>query len=152
MRAIVMAACMAVLAIACQWNRVVYYHYEPVSDGWLDGDTMNFNLPVLEQAAHYQVSLEWRYTEAYPYRSLKLLVKNNLDDSLQWVSDTVTCFLRNENGIACGEGISAMYQLSVPLGEYASDGSQCASVHITHCMDTYSIEGLCDIGIKIERR
>ena len=53
---------------------VVYHHYIGLNDnGWKQGDSIVFNLPLFETPADLELNLSVRYTNLYPYQNLQIV-------------------------------------------------------------------------------
>lgn len=147
----VVASMVLVAAASCHWGDTCYHRYAPVGDGWGRTDTLCFDLPALEAGEGYRLYVDVRYTEAYPYYDLWLLVHHNMADSLNIQTDTLRCRLHEEGGTPSGRGITGLYEVEIPSVQTVSDGSKAAAVKLTHCMAGGSVDGITDVGIRIGR-
>lgn len=140
--------CLAVFA-ACEWGITRYHTSYSLSGEWKRGDSLLYSIPSLEKGEEYHLDVDIRYTSAYPYSNLWLVLTHNLADSTRFVTDTLECKLSDERGHPYGKGVATLYQLRIPYENVRSDGSDCAVMRLTHCMNGEPLQGLTDIGIRV---
>lgn len=140
-----------VVATSCHWGGTVYHQFRAVPEGWSQTDTLLFALPPLSDGADKgRMFVDVRYTEKFPYRDLWLLVRHNMAGSVHWQTDTLCCPLFDKEGHPLGDGLLELFQTEVPYATVVPPDSGHACVQIVHCMADDSLEGVSDVGIRIE--
>ncbi len=146
-----LAAC---LVAACGNKNTVYHSYQSLpSAGWEKSDTLSFLIPVADSVPTIlKLFAEVRNRTDYPYRDLHLVLSQNIQDSTVWHTDTIAICLTDSTGRWTGKGWESVYQSErfvraiQPLypGKY--------TVKVASGMKDGKLQGINDIGIRIERR
>lgn len=145
----VVAGIALVVIASCHWGDVEFHQFRPVAPEWGRRDTLEFGLPLLEAGNRWSFGVDVRYTDAYPYRDLWLLVRHNVADSFIWQSDTLRCTLYDTEGCPLGKGLTGLYSIEVPLAVLSSDGGHQPRVQILHRMADSVLVGIQDVGLKV---
>lgn len=160
---------------ACHTD-TVYHVYYPVSEnGWSKQDTLTYTLPDSLKAGCYQLEVNVRHTEAYPYRDIWLELaferrkpqqffsasveqEDSLDnnkpdipiDSMVWVRDTFHLYLADEQGRWLKGGtIGSLYQFSASARPFCLSDADGKTFRIVHIMKDNPLQGIHDIGIRL---
>lgn len=160
---------------ACHTD-TVYHVYHPVSEnGWSKQDTLTYTLPDSLETGYYQLEVDIRHTEAYPYRDIWLelaferrksqstfTVPSKLEDSLDinepyiptdsmvWVRDTLHLYLTDEQGRWLKGGtIGSLYQFSAPARPFCLNDKDGKNFRIIHIMKDNPLHGIHDIGLRL---
>lgn len=160
---------------ACHTD-TVYHVYHPVSvNGWSKQDTLIYTLPDSLKEGCYQLEMNVRHTEAYPYRdiwiemaveqekpqqthtkqteaedSLEINVFEASTDSMTWVRDTLHFYLADNKGRWIKGGtIGSLYQFSAPAQSFCLNGKNGKTLRIIHIMKDNPLPGIHDIGIRL---
>ena len=132
-------------------GQIVYYSFQPVSEtGWSKVDTLSFSLPIDSTFSAIYITPEIRYTSQYPYQNISLAVEHIVEDSIVLRVDTVNYELRNDLGQHANYNWSCLFVSSSSLPQLLN--TQHLGTHlvkVAHIMQTDSIKGISDIGIKV---
>lgn len=90
------------LFASCSRPAYVDQHDLPVT-GWHQDSALTFTVPVTDSAATYDVLLQLRTDNRYPYQNLWLFVSEQRDSTLL-VCDTIECMLADDRGRWLGKG------------------------------------------------
>lgn len=138
-------------AAACNEN-TVYHSYQSIpSEGWKKSDTLFFNLTVTDTLQPLRLSAEIRNKSNYAYRNLYLSVSHNLKDSTVWKTDTLQLILADKEGKWKGTGWGSLFQSTVSISSVTVQHPGRYTFKVAHEMQDELLEGINDIGIKIER-
>ena len=139
----------AVFLLSACMHTTVYHSYVPVSsDGWNKADTFLYNLPKTSSADAYTIDVGVRTTDRYKYRSLWLVVEQDLLKKGQFKRDTLNCPISNEDGVMLGKGFCA-YQQEIPLRSISTGPGGGHTVKIFHIMRSETLYGIWDVGINV---
>lgn len=160
---------------ACHTD-TVYHVYRPVSEnGWSKQDTLTYTLPDSLKDGCYQLEVNIRHTEAYPYRDIWLELaferrkpqqtspaqsepEDSLDnsepdipiDSMIQIRDTLHFYLADKQGRWLKGGtIGSQYQFSAPTRHFCLNDKDGKTFRIIHIMKDNPLHGIHDIGIRL---
>lgn len=164
---------------ACHTD-TVYHVYRPVpEEGWSKQDTLVYTLPDSLKPGCYQLEMDVRHTDNYPYRDIWLemaferrtpqaniptlqeedslnIPEQELDvpaDSMTWVRDTVHLYLADRQGRWLNGGtIGSLYQFYAPVGNFCLTNKDGKKFRIVHIMKDNPLKGIHDIGIRIYQK
>lgn len=141
----ILSALIILLFIACQ-SRTVYdqYRHTPVQ-GWEKNDTLAFNIARLKQGGDYAATVGVRINNKFPFKSLTLIVEQNVLPGGEVVMDTLRCDLISEKGKSLGQGVGS-YQYTFPLRRLRLSEGDSLHVVIRHDMMREIMPGVSDIG------
>jgi gliding motility-associated lipoprotein GldH len=95
----------ALISLAsCDKNRV-FDDYKTVGSSWNKNDIVSFDLPKLETNKHYNMFVNIRNNDSYPFNNIFLLVSLENPEGLTKV-DTLEYAMANPDGTLLGEGFS----------------------------------------------
>jgi gliding motility-associated lipoprotein GldH len=95
---------MLMLVVSCDEKRV-FDEYKSVGSSWKKNDIVSFDIPKLESTKHYNLFLNIRNNNDYPFNNLFLKVSLENPDGLVKV-DTLEYQMANPDGSLLGEGFS----------------------------------------------
>lgn len=130
-------------------EKVTYYHFNHTAvSGWEKNDTLIYDIPPLSEPGTYREYISLRIGEAYPFKSVFLIIEQKIFPGKRMICDTISYNLVNEKGERNGYGISH-YQYNYLLRE--KDFRRGDSLHITirHDMKREILPGISDIGFKL---
>lgn len=142
-----------ILLAACQSN-TVYHSYEPIPlTGWAKSDTLVYTLPASIPAGNYEVEIGIRYQEAYLYRDIWLGISHNMQDTLNYATDTLQLFLADEVGNKTGNGPGGLYQCDLTYKEIFSISQEgnARTFRLVQIMTDNPLKGVRDIGIRLRK-
>ncbi len=141
-----------VLALAACTNRPIVSEQQRLSVyGWDKNTPMEFVVDITDTVAPCDVLITLRNNESYPNQNLWLFIEQIAPDSTH-SCDTVQCFLVDNQGHWIGSGIGDLHYIEVyykQRARFAQRGTY--RYNIRHGMRYDQLEGLNDIGIKIQR-
>lgn len=140
------------LAISFLWackQHIVFFTFVPVeSYGWGRTDTLRLTTKKLDEGA-YKLSCLVRHTERYPNQELWLVLETRLTPD-QRHRDTLYLPVADEKGEWLSSG-TVYRELEVKATEISiPEGGQKIDLLIYHLMPEQYVEGLYDVGVKIE--
>ena len=141
----------ASLCMACD-EQTVYHTFQSLpTEGWQRKDTLFFNVMVPDSATLYNVSVEVRNRNNYPYQNLPLLIYYDSPEALNIKKDTLELKLADSAGIWLGDGWGGLYQSTLSAGLIRIGKAGEYRFKITHLLPDEVLPGINDIGIKLKR-
>ena len=141
---------------SCDGNRV-YDSYQTVSKSWEKNEIVEFELPQLDSVAPYNLYINVRHTNDYPYSNLFLIGSIKFPNG-KIITDTLEYEMAKPDGEWLGTGFSDIKENKLWYKEnvrFVEDGTY--KVTIQHAMrkngevsGVNSLEGITDIGFRIE--
>jgi gliding motility-associated lipoprotein GldH len=121
------------------------------SEVWSSTDTTNFNFEIANDSLRYNCFVDVRHTGDYPFSNLYLFLDLTYPNGKHRM-DTLHCTLADERGRWYGSGLGDIVDHRI---EYKSDiqfpVSGEYSLSITHGMRLDPLDGVTDMGFRIER-
>ncbi len=140
---------------ACD-ESVLYHTYRSVDPhGWRNTDTLDFEVPCIQEDTPCQLALALRYNERFPYESLWMAVECLITDTLPLsppmvIRDTVECELLNPQTLRTEAGIH-LYQYCTPFDTLSLKDGQTIRIRCGHLMRRENIPGISDVGMLIKK-
>ncbi|MCL1937569.1 MAG: gliding motility lipoprotein GldH [Candidatus Azobacteroides sp.] len=139
------------LLSACRQNEM-YFEFRSLANAeWDKREVLRFEVPVNETASTYDVLLEVRNNNDYPFRNLWLFVDYQTPDG-KVRSDTIDVELADAYGKWYGKGIH-LYTYTFPYEwnvQYPDTGIYIYAVR--HGMRVNPLKGISDIGLRISKK
>lgn len=141
------------LLAACSFNHnTVYYSYlHTPGKGWARKDTLVFPVTVRDSLKPYKVRVEIRNQAFYPYEDLYLFISHNTEDSAIFITDTIRYMLADKSGKWVGTGLGTLFQNSFPYYRFIPLHPGKYTFKVTHGMKDEALQGITDIGLKVDR-
>lgn len=138
--------------ISCSSSDLVFTDSHAISDKvWSLKDIAEFEVQVNDTLSANNITIMLRTGSAYPFRNIFLFVTaTNPGGSA--VTDTLQYFLANEKGKWYGKGFGDIHALNLPYKSnvyFPSTGIY--KFRIRHGMRAEDLEGVYDIGLRIEK-
>lgn len=132
-------------------NKAVYDQYQAIENiSWEKDKEYFFTFQVEETAVPYDITLEIRNNNLYPYRNLWLFY-NEEQPIGPLIRDTMECLLADEYGKWYGNGIS-LYQSGFPIRTgYLFPHKGQYTFSFRQGMRNDSLRGIQEIGLRVER-
>ena len=138
-----------ILFFSCT-DAVYYEKYQTIDNPWNKNKEYFFTCEIDDQAASYDVSLQIRNNNLYPYQNLWLFCTIETPES-PILSDTIECLLADDYGKWLGTGIS-IYHLNIPIRTgYTFPQKGLYTFAIRQGMRDEQLKGIVQIGVRIER-
>ena len=143
----------ACLLTACN-EHTVYHSYQSLPDnGWGKSDTLSFQCPVTDSIpGTLRLFAEVRNSIEYPYHDLHLFISQNLQDSTVWRTDTIAFCLADSTGRWTGHGWGSIYQSETFITSVRPLHPANYTIKIMSGMKDEKLQGLSDVGIRIEKQ
>jgi len=142
---------MIVLLPSCG-SRDVFNQYVTFPDNnWHFDSVSRFDVNVKDTSLNYNVFVNIRHTEAYPYLNLWLFLEKTHTNG-QKERDTIGVEVADIYGKWMGSGSTSLIQLAVPLHQnikFTEPGEY--SFVLRHGMRDTLLTGIKNIGIRIEK-
>lgn len=136
---------------ACD-EQTVYHSFQSLpTEGWQRNDTLFFNVSVADSATLYNVSVEVRNRNNYPYQNLPLLIYYDSPETQNIKRDTLELRLADNAGIWLGDGWGGLYQSTLPAGFIRIGKAGDYRFKIIHLLPDEVLPGINDVGIKLKR-
>jgi|LGOV01.1.fsa_nt_gb gliding motility-associated lipoprotein GldH len=137
--------------VSCDENSI-YDEYVNLPDAvWDEDNIVDFNFTLDDSISKNQVYIKIRNTVDYPYSNLYLFTKVNFPDGKVLI-DTLEYEMTDAEGLWLGDGVSGLKSnllyfkkdvIFYKKGDY--------NISIQHGMRTDNLEGIQDVGLRIER-
>ncbi|HLV63154.1 gliding motility lipoprotein GldH [Galbibacter sp.] len=147
-----------ILLSSCNNANMVYGDYKELSDGWDKGQSVVFEFPAPDSTQTYDVFINLRNNEDYPFSNLFLIVNMNFPNG-KVVADTLQYEMAKASGEWLGQGFSSLKENKLFYKEhivFPELGSY--QIAIQHAMrkngdveGVTTLEGITDVGIRIEK-
>ena len=137
------------ICISC--TRTAYYEkYQTIEPQWDKNKEYFFIYEITDNSVSYNLSLEIRNNNLYPYQNLWLFCAEEHPEGLV-LRDTIECMLADNFGKWIGPGIS-IYHLSIPVRtNYNFPHTGQYTFYIRHGMRDDRLKGIEQIGLRIEK-
>jgi len=143
----------ACLLTACN-EHTVYHSYQSLPNkGWGKSDTLSFQIPITDSVpTTLRLFAEVRNSIEYPYHNLHLFISQNLQDSTVWRTDTIAFCLADSTGRWTGHGWGSIYQSETFITSVRPLHPTNYTIKIMSGMKDEKLQGLSDVGIRIEKQ
>ena len=148
---IISAIIVLCLFSSCGKN-TVFCEYKPVHNKiWNKQDIRSFSFGIEDNSIAYDISLQLRNNDMYPYQNLWLLCEELQISSTYIKNDTIEFMLADSFGKWNGSGIT-LFQNNIPLrNKYHFPDTGKYIINIRHGMRDDNLKGIEDIGLLIEK-
>jgi gliding motility-associated lipoprotein GldH len=144
------------LLVSCDKKRV-FDEYKTVGNGWNKDSIVSFNLPELDTKINYNLFVNIRNNNKYPYNNLFLIV--TLDQpNRQSKVDTLEYQMADEEGNLLGEGFTDVKTSKLFFKENFKFIAGKNTIHIKQAIrhtgkinGVDNLEGITDVGFRIEK-
>ncbi|MDR1623736.1 MAG: gliding motility lipoprotein GldH [Tannerellaceae bacterium] len=136
---------------SCGRNQVVYNQYLAIDhSAWEKGKEYYFTFQIDDPAVPYNITLEIRNNNLYPYQNLWLLLQEESPVG-PMARDTMECVLADDFGKWLGSGIS-LFQTSFPIKtNYLFTNTGRHTFSFRQGMRNDTLKGIQEIGLRIEK-
>jgi gliding motility-associated lipoprotein GldH len=147
---------MLLLVISCDEKRV-FDQYKSVGNAWHKDSVVTFDLPKLDAKKSYNLYVNVRDNDDYPFKNLFLIV--SLEQPNRQVKvDTLEYLMTNADGTLLGEGFSDIKENKLFYKEKQNFTQKgIYKIHIRHATrqtgkieGVTSLAGISDVGFRIE--
>ena len=140
----------AIFFLASCDKNTVYSEFQPIQDKlWDKNNEYIFNFEIKDISIPYDVSLQLRNNDLYPYQNIWILFDESQPTGTNTI-DTIEYMLADDFGKWKGNGIS-LFQNRIPIkNRYIFPDTGKYSINIRHGMRDEKLKGIEDIGLHIE--
>ncbi len=133
-------------------NTTLLHQYQPVpQEGWSSQSRPSFVIDSVETAGDYTLSVELRTTTMVPFQTIYVAVEQQLENPEAAYTDTVAVTLTDTRGNLNGEGVN-LYSVEAAVGHsFHYSRGQTVNITLRHLMRQEQIEGIKDVGIRLQR-
>lgn len=150
-RVFIAAACLAAL-FACGQQTIFQESRSPDPGGWPADEVLKFQTHIADSLSLHELFLIVRNNTDYAYSNLFLFLDIHMPDGTS-LRDTIECFLADRSGQWTGKGFGSVRSnqflfrddVWFPLAGTYTFGLQ-------HGMREEKLEGITDIGIRIDKK
>mgnify|MGYP003635102280 FL=1 len=146
----------ATTLFSCDKTRV-FDDYKSVGDAWHKDSVVSFDLPDLDSTKRYDLFINIRDNNNYPYNNLFLIVSLEMPNGYTKV-DTLEYQMADADGMLLGDGFSDIkesklfYKENVRFrGKYKMNIKQAVREN-GKVPGVTSLEGITDVGLRIEKK
>jgi len=146
----------AILLFSCDKKRV-FDEYKSVGSAWHKDSIITFDLPVLDSTKRYDLFLNLRDNNNYPFNNLFLIVAIEMPNGFTKV-DTLEYQMANPDGTLLGNGFTDIKESKLYLKEGVKFRGKY-KVHIKQAVresgkipGVQELEGITDVGFRIEQK
>ena len=144
---IIIASC---LFLSCS-KKTVYNKFQPIKNKvWDKQDEYFFTFEITDISVYYNISLQLRNNDMYPYQNLWVLSEEKLPDNTS-VRDTLEFMLADDFGKWKGNGITLFQNQMTLRDNYQFPDTGKYTISIRHGMRDNDLKGIADIGLLIEK-
>ena len=141
----------AVFFTACTGDS--FYRRVRTVDGdcWLMGEVYSFEVPAADTAALYDVYVDLRTSDGYPWRNIFVIGEIGDSASTFFSRDTLRCVLFDSLGRATGHGLSNVKENGILWKKgfrFPAKGRYVFS--LCHGMRNVELPGVSSVGIRIQ--
>lgn len=146
----------ALLLFSCDEKRV-FDQYKSVGNSWNKDSILSFSLPQLEKTKKYDMFINIRNNNDYPFNNLFLIVSLEQPNKKTMV-DTLEYLMANPDGSLLGNGFSDIKENKLYYKEKAVFSQKgIYKVRIQHAVrqtgkieGVKDLEGITEVGFRIE--
>jgi gliding motility-associated lipoprotein GldH len=149
-------SCLILSLVSCDKKRV-FDEYKSVGKGWNKDSIVNFELPKLDVSKSYNLYLNIRDNNDYPFNNLFLIVSMEQPDKVTKV-DTLEYQMANPDGTLLGDGFTDVKESKLVYKERMKFKPGVYKVHIKQALrktgkvaGVEKLDGITDVGFRIEK-
>jgi gliding motility-associated lipoprotein GldH len=145
-----------IVLISCDKKRV-FDEYKTVGNGWNKDSIVSFDLPAVDTKKQYNLFINIRDNNDYPFNNLFLIVNMEQPDK-RTIVDTLEYQMANPDGSLLGEGFTDVKDNKLIYKERMKFNSGTYKIHIKQAVrqtgkvsGVVKLEGITDVGFRIEK-
>jgi gliding motility-associated lipoprotein GldH len=143
---------MAIAISSCQSPVVFQQHQSLPASQWEQDNSLIFQAVINDTTSLHELYLDVRNTINYPYRNLFIFLDIEFPEGIV-VRDTIECILADRRGQWTGSGFGTIRSNRFLFRDqvwFPQQGTYIFTLH--QAMRDQVLEGIADIGIRIERK
>ena len=137
--------------VSCSHNEYFFEYHSFSNAEWNRDDTVVFNVNINDNSQPYNVLIELRNNNSYPFSNIWLFINYKMPDGSNR-TDTIGAEVADVYGKWYGKGLS-LYNLSIPYETsifYPDTGTFTYS--FSQGMRENPLKGISDIGLKVSKK
>jgi gliding motility-associated lipoprotein GldH len=145
-----------IVLVSCDKKRV-FDEYKSVGNAWNKDSIVSFDLPALDVKKQYNLFLNIRDNNDYPFNNLFLIVSMEQPNKKTLV-DTLEYQMANPDGSLLGEGFTDVKDSKLVYKERMKFTTGAYKVHIKQAVrqtgkvsGVKELKGITDVGFRIEK-
>ena len=142
--------------VSCDKKRV-FDEYKSVGKSWDKDSIVSFDIPPMDTKKQYNLFLNIRDNNDYPYNNLFLIVAMEQPDKKTLV-DTLEYQMANPDGSLLGEGFTDVKESKLVYKERMKFKKGNYKIHIRHAVrqtgkvvGVAKLDGITEVGFRIEK-
>lgn len=142
--------------VSCDKKRV-FDEYKSVGKSWDKDSIVSFDIPSMDTKKQYNLFLNIRDNNDYPYNNLFLIVSMEQPDKKTLV-DTLEYQMANPDGSLLGEGFTDVKESKLVYKERMKFKKGNYKIHIRHAVrqtgkvvGVAKLDGITEVGFRIEK-
>jgi len=148
---------MVVLSLFSCDKKRVFDEYKSVGKGWNKDSIVSFDLPELDVKKQYNLFLNLRDNNDYPFNNIFLIVSMEQPDKITKV-DTLEYEMADADGMLLGDGFTDVKESKLVYKERMKFKPGKYKVHIRQAVrqtgkvtGVQKLEGITEVGFRIEK-
>lgn len=145
-----------IVLISCDKKRV-FDEYKTVGNGWNKDSIVSFDLPALDIKKQYNLFINVRDNNDYPFNNLFIIVNMEQPDK-RTIVDTLEYQMANPDGSLLGDGFTDVKDNKLVYKEQMKFTSGTYKIHIKQAVrqtgkvsGVIKLDGITDVGFRIEK-
>ena len=141
---------------SCDKKRV-FDEYKSVGKGWSKDSIVSFNLPEVDTTKQYNLFLNIRDNNDYPFNNLFVIVAMEQPDKVTKI-DTLEYQMADADGTLLGDGFTDVKESKLVYKEKVKFKSGVYKVHIRQAVrqtgkvaGVAKLDGITEVGFRIEK-
>lgn len=146
---------LVIILVSCDKKRV-FDDYKSVGDSWHKDSIVTFEVPKLDIKKKYNLFINLRDNNDYPYNNLFLIVNLEQPDGITKV-DTLEYEMADPEGNLLGNGFSDVKESKLIYKEKVNFKTGKYKIHIKHAVrktgkisGVEKLDGITEVGFRIE--
>ena len=142
--------------VSCD-KKMVFDEYKSVGKSWDKDSIVSFDIPPMDTKKQYNLFLNIRDNNDYPYNNLFLIVAMEQPDKKTLV-DTLEYQMANPDGSLLGEGFTDVKESKLVYKERMKFKKGNYKIHIRHAVrqtgkvaGVAKLDGITEVGFRIEK-
>lgn len=149
MRSKLITLALSIIITGCTGDALVHRYEHTTPEGWDRKDTLCFDLPTVDKAGYYTLSLGIRTNNNLPYKNVWIVVDSKLENPTKFSKDTVNIVLTDDDGYLLGKGMRKT-QTEQMVGPFMMEAGQTGQIRLYHVMTKEVIPDITDVGLMLE--
>lgn len=138
------------LLMSCMDSPIAYKYVSVDAKGWEKTDSVRIQIPPQERTTEATILFSVRTTRSYPYNDLH--IRATIQRNEKRIS-TKDCKIKiyDEKGLFAGKGVLYADNITSTPIHIKLDKDSIYTICITHLMESTNLEGISDVGIKVDK-